>query len=96
MNRPNPERVDIPGVPAAYEPARPTLVATGVCTLFVAVLSLPMLAGKWLTGPVQWSDQASTGYAFRTWAAEEWKRPPREWIEAKTQFAVVFADRFVL
>jgi len=28
-------------------------------------------------------------------AAEEWKRPPREWIEAKTQFAVVFGERFV-
>ena len=28
-------------------------------------------------------------------AAEEWKRPPREWCQAKTQFAVVFGDRFV-
>ena len=28
-------------------------------------------------------------------AAEEWKRPPREWLEAKTQFAVVFGERFV-
>lgn len=28
-------------------------------------------------------------------AAEEWKRPPREWCEAKTQFAVVFGERFV-
>src|SRR5688572_270795 len=28
-------------------------------------------------------------------AAEEWKRPPREWHEAKTQFAVVFGERFV-
>jgi putative transposase len=28
-------------------------------------------------------------------AAEEWKRPPREWMEAKTQFAVVFGERFV-
>src|SRR3954447_18789821 len=28
-------------------------------------------------------------------AAEEWKRPPREWIEAKTQVAVVFGERFV-
>jgi hypothetical protein len=25
----------------------------------------------------------------------EWKRPPREWFEAKTQFAVVFGERFV-
>lgn len=28
-------------------------------------------------------------------AAEDWKRPPREWFEAKTQFAVVFGERFV-
>jgi putative transposase len=28
-------------------------------------------------------------------AAEEWKRPPREWCEAKTQFAVIFGQRFV-
>ncbi|WP_438270276.1 IS256 family transposase [Rhizobium mongolense] len=27
-------------------------------------------------------------------AAEEWKRPPREWVEAKTQFAIVFGERF--
>ena len=27
--------------------------------------------------------------------ADEWKRPPREWFEARTQFAVVFGDRFV-
>lgn len=29
-------------------------------------------------------------------AAEEWKRPPREWSEAKTQFAVIFGKRFVI
>jgi putative transposase len=28
-------------------------------------------------------------------AADGWKRPPREWYEAKTQFAVVFGERFV-
>jgi putative transposase len=28
-------------------------------------------------------------------AARDWKRPPREWLEAKTQFAVVFGERFV-
>jgi len=28
-------------------------------------------------------------------AADEWKRPPREWFEAKTQFAVVLGERFV-
>jgi len=29
-------------------------------------------------------------------AAEEWKRPPRKWYEAKTQFAILFGDRFVV
>jgi putative transposase len=27
-------------------------------------------------------------------AAEDWKRPPREWFEARTQFAVIFGERF--
>ena len=28
-------------------------------------------------------------------AAADWKRPPREWAEAKAQFAVMFKERFV-
>jgi putative transposase len=35
-------------------------------------------------------------YLVLNHAAEEWKRPPREWFEAKTQFAVIFGDRFVI
>jgi putative transposase len=27
--------------------------------------------------------------------AEEWQMPPREWCEAKTQFAIIFDERFV-
>jgi putative transposase len=34
-------------------------------------------------------------YLVLNHAAEEWKRPPREWFEAKTQFAVAFGERFV-
>jgi putative transposase len=34
-------------------------------------------------------------YLVLNHAAEDWKRPPREWFEARTQFAVVFGDRFV-
>lgn len=34
-------------------------------------------------------------YLVLNHAAEEGKRPPREWFEAKTQFAVVFGERFV-
>lgn len=26
--------------------------------------------------------------------AQDWKRPPREWTEAKTQFAIIFSERF--
>ena len=55
-----------------FEPARPTLWAAGFCTLVVAVLAIPMLAGKWLASPV--SDQYPAGYAFRYWGAEWWKR----------------------
>lgn len=34
-------------------------------------------------------------YLVLNHAAQEWKRPPREWFEAKTQFAVVFGERVV-
>jgi len=34
-------------------------------------------------------------YLVLNHAAEDWKRPPREWFEARTQFAVVFGERFV-
>jgi len=34
-------------------------------------------------------------YLVLNHAAEEWKRPPRKWFEARTQFAVVFGERFV-
>jgi len=34
-------------------------------------------------------------YLVLNHAADDWKRPPREWFEAKTQFAVVFGERFV-
>ena len=44
------------------------------------------------------SDEAATKllYLVLNHAAEEWKRAPREWFEAKTQFAVIFGDRFVV
>ena len=35
-------------------------------------------------------------YLVLNHAAADWKRPPREWVEAKTQFAVVFGERFVI
>ena len=53
-----------------YKPRYPTLAATGMFTIWVAVLSIPMLGGKFLSGP--YSDQFATGYAYRAWAAEQW------------------------
>jgi len=35
-------------------------------------------------------------YLVLNHAAADWKRPPREWFEAKTQFAVMVKERFVL
>ncbi len=62
-----------PETPAAgYEPRRPTLVATGFFALWVVILSLPMLAGRWLASP--YSDMWATGYAFRAWGTEWWHR----------------------
>ncbi len=55
-----------------YEPKRPTLAATALCSLWVAILSLPMLAGKWLGAPG--GDMNPAGYASRTWGAEWWHR----------------------
>jgi putative transposase len=43
------------------------------------------------------TDDAATKLLFLVVreAAGEWKMPPREWFEAKTQFAIMFDDRFV-
>jgi putative transposase len=43
------------------------------------------------------SDDAASKllYLVLNHAANDWKRPPREWFEAKTQFAVIFGERFV-
>ena len=35
-------------------------------------------------------------YLVLNHAAAEWKRPPREWTEAKTQFAIIFGERFMV
>jgi putative transposase len=43
------------------------------------------------------TDEAATKllYLVLRRAAASWKMPPREWLEAKTQFAIMFGDRFV-
>ncbi len=42
------------------------------------------------------SDDAATKllYLVLNRAAADWKRPPREWAEARTQFAITFGERF--
>ena len=42
------------------------------------------------------SDEAATKLLCRVLnrVAGDWKRPPREWVEARTQFAITFGDKF--
>jgi hypothetical protein len=58
--------------PTAFEPKHPTLLATVVLSLWIAILSLPAWTGKFIGGA--YSDQYHTGYAFRDWLASEFKR----------------------
>src|SRR6266513_1396626 len=53
-----------------YTPRRPHLAALGVVSLFIFILALPMLSGKWLASPD--GDQYSSGYAVKQWAAKEY------------------------
>jgi len=73
MTRPASERAER-GTPA-FEPRHPTILATGLFTLWIAILSLPAWTGKFLAG--QYSDQYDTGFAFRDWLASEIKRTGR-------------------
>jgi putative transposase len=43
------------------------------------------------------SDEAATKLIFLVLrqVVQEWKMPPREWAERKTQVAIMFGDRFV-
>ena len=53
----------------SYAPARPHLYALGLLSLFVVVLALPMLSGRWLAAPE--GDQYSSGYAVDAWETKE-------------------------
>ena len=57
---------------APYEPRHPTLAASTLLSAWILLLSIPLWAGKFLGGP--YSDQYHSGYAFRFWLAETWKR----------------------
>jgi hypothetical protein len=56
---------------AGFEPPYPGVVAAGFFSLWIAMLSLPMLRGAFLATPV--NDQYSSGYAYREWAVQWWK-----------------------
>ena len=55
-----------------YEPKRPTLAALGLMNVWIAILAIPMLAGKWLGAPG--GDFNPAAFASRTWGAEWWHR----------------------
>ena len=54
-----------------FQPRRPLAVALVPLTLWIAVLSVPMWTGAFLASSV--SDQYGTGWAFRHWAAQQWR-----------------------
>ena len=56
----------------SFEPRRPTLWASAALAIWPALLSIPMLAGKWLASP--WSDQLISGVPFQTWSAAWFNR----------------------
>lgn len=57
--------------PSPFEPRWPLLAAVALLTIWIAILSLPMWSGAFLAGP--FSDQYATGYAYRHWAANQWR-----------------------
>jgi len=57
--------------PRPYSPPYPSLVALALCSVWIAILSIPMWSGRFLASGV--SDQFGTGYAWRLWQAVQWK-----------------------
>jgi len=62
----------VTSTPPSYAPRYPNLGAFGLMSLFIVILSLPMLSGRWLASPN--GDQYSSGYAVKVWAANEYHR----------------------
>ena len=54
--------------PVSYTPRHPHRAALGVVSLFIIVLALPMLSGRWLASPD--GDQYYSGYAVKVWAKD--------------------------
>ena len=58
-----------------FEPRHPNWLAAALCSVWIVILSVPMLAGRFLG---TWaSDQYKAGYGFRAWAAEQWRTTGR-------------------
>ncbi|MGE5762258.1 MAG: YfhO family protein, partial [Gemmatimonadota bacterium] len=55
-----------------YEPKRPTFAALGLMNVWIAILAIPMFAGKWLGAPG--GDFNPAAFASRTWGAVWWHR----------------------
>ena len=62
----------VTSTPPSYAPRYPNLGAFGLMSLFIVILSLPMLSGRWLASPN--GDQYASGYAVKVWAANEYHR----------------------
>ncbi|MDH3289854.1 MAG: YfhO family protein [Gemmatimonadota bacterium] len=56
---------------STFTPPRPHLVALGLLSVWVVLLSLPMWTGRFLAGPH--SDQFVAGFAIRLWGALQWR-----------------------
>ena len=56
----------------SYTPRRPHLAALGVVSLFIVILALPMLSGRWLASPD--GDQYASGYAVKVWAKNTYQQ----------------------
>jgi hypothetical protein len=56
----------------AWEPRHPRAAALAAFSVWILMLSIPMFTGSFLATP--FNDQYSSGYAYRAWAAEWWKK----------------------
>ncbi|HET8712714.1 MAG TPA: hypothetical protein VFM23_03425, partial [Gemmatimonadales bacterium] len=54
-----------------YIPPRSNLLAFAILSVFVVILSLPMLSGQWLASPH--GDQYASAYAFYQWEGSVWR-----------------------
>ena len=66
------------------DPSRARVAASTTC-----------LARRFRAGVGQGHSTVEAGYLILNRWEKEWKMPPREWSEAKAQFAVIFGEGFI-